>query len=465
MSTFPHLFSPLKVGGMEVRNRILSTGHDTVMAHDGHVTDRLIAYQEARARGGVGLIVVQVSGVHETARYTSHILMATSDDAIPGYRARWREAVHRHGAKICGQLFHPGREIMETQDGTAPVAYAPSAVPNSRFHVMPVPLSLQHDARNRLRLWRCGGAADGGRLRRLRDRRQPRLSAGAVPQPQRQPARGRLWRQRREPRCASCARWPPTSGPRPRPISSSACASPARSTTARRSTRREVLTFCKMLDGDGVIDYFNVIAGTSASLKGAVHIVPPMYFPERLFGALRRRAQVGGQQAGLRRRPHQPAADRRAGAGLRPGRHVRHDAGDDLRSRNAGARRRQGRLDDIRACIACNQACIGHFHKGYPISCIQHPGDGPRADAGREAAGGAAQARHRRRRRSGRHEGGGGAGRARARGRPARGRRPSSAARRGWRSCCRVGPSSAASSPISSARWNWPASRCIASRR
>ena len=32
--------------------------------------------------------------------------------------------------------------------------------------------------------------------------------------------------------------------------------------------------------------------------------------------------------------------------------------------------------DDIRACIACNQACIGHFHLGYPISCIQHPETG-----------------------------------------------------------------------------------------
>ncbi|MEQ1614788.1 MAG: FAD-dependent oxidoreductase, partial [Hyphomicrobiaceae bacterium] len=32
-----------------------------------------------------------------------------------------------------------------------------------------------------------------------------------------------------------------------------------------------------------------------------------------------------------------------------------------------------GRLDDIRACIGCNQACIGHYHQGYPISCIQNP--------------------------------------------------------------------------------------------
>ena len=59
------------------------------------VNDALVAYQEARARGGVGLIVLQVSGVHETARYTHHVLMATCDASIPGYR-RVAEAVHRY---------------------------------------------------------------------------------------------------------------------------------------------------------------------------------------------------------------------------------------------------------------------------------------------------------------------------------------------------------------------------------
>lgn len=140
MTPFPHLFAPLALGGTTVANRIVSTGHDTVMAHEGHVTDRLIAYHAARAKGGAGLIVVQVSGVHETARYTSHILMATDDECIPGY-AKLAQAVHVHGTRIIGQLFHPGREIMETQDGTSPTAYAPSAVPNSRFRVMPIPLS------------------------------------------------------------------------------------------------------------------------------------------------------------------------------------------------------------------------------------------------------------------------------------------------------------------------------------
>src|SRR5262245_41366493 len=140
MSALPHLFSPVTIRKTRIKNRILSTGHDTTLPTAFVPNDALIAYQEARARGGVGLIVVQVAGVHETARYTSHVLMATSDDCIPGYR-RIAEACHQHGTTVFGQLFHPGREIMETAVGTAPVAYAPSAVPNQRFHVMPRAMS------------------------------------------------------------------------------------------------------------------------------------------------------------------------------------------------------------------------------------------------------------------------------------------------------------------------------------
>ena len=61
-AAFPRLFTPLRVGGATLKNRIVSSGHDTVMADHGQISDRLIAYQEARARGGVGLIVVQVAG-------------------------------------------------------------------------------------------------------------------------------------------------------------------------------------------------------------------------------------------------------------------------------------------------------------------------------------------------------------------------------------------------------------------
>ena len=42
-----------------------------------------------------------------------------------------------------------------------------------------------------------------------------------------------------------------------------------------------------------------------------------------------------------------------------------------------------GRTDEIRACVGCNQACIGHFHAGYPISCIQYPESGRELEFGR----------------------------------------------------------------------------------
>jgi 2,4-dienoyl-CoA reductase-like NADH-dependent reductase (Old Yellow Enzyme family) len=112
MTNLGYLFAPGRIGAVEIRNRIVSTGHDTSMAHDGQVSERLVAYHEARAKGGAGLIVVQVCGVHETARYTPHILMATSDAAIPGL-ARLAKAVRKHGARVFAQLFHPGREVME----------------------------------------------------------------------------------------------------------------------------------------------------------------------------------------------------------------------------------------------------------------------------------------------------------------------------------------------------------------
>ena len=140
MSQFPHLFSPLRIRGKALKNRIMSTGHDTSMPTDNLVNDQLVAYHTARAKGGVGLIVLQVAGVHDSARYTSHVLMATDDECIPGYR-RIAEACHAEGTVVLSQVFHPGREIMESSDGLLAVAYAPSASPNERFRVMPRELS------------------------------------------------------------------------------------------------------------------------------------------------------------------------------------------------------------------------------------------------------------------------------------------------------------------------------------
>ena len=120
-SAFPHLFEPLALRGKRLKNRIMSSGHDTSMPTDNRVNPPLIAYHRARAEGGVGLIVLQVAGVHDSARYTSHVLMATDDACIEGYR-QLAETCHAHGTVVLSQIFHPGREIMESADGLLAVA-------------------------------------------------------------------------------------------------------------------------------------------------------------------------------------------------------------------------------------------------------------------------------------------------------------------------------------------------------
>lgn len=85
----------------------MSTGHDTCLPTDNLVNAKLIAYQRDRAAGGVGLIVLQVAGVHDSARYTSHVLMATDDACIDATASLPRPAT-RTAPWCCRNCFTPG---------------------------------------------------------------------------------------------------------------------------------------------------------------------------------------------------------------------------------------------------------------------------------------------------------------------------------------------------------------------
>jgi 2,4-dienoyl-CoA reductase-like NADH-dependent reductase (Old Yellow Enzyme family)/thioredoxin reductase len=370
---FPRLFEPLAIGPITIRNRIVSSGHDTVMAEHGLVTERLIAYQEARARGGAGLIVIQVAGVHPTARYTSSELTADSDATIPGF-TRLAEAIHRHGATVFGQLFHGGREIMDTEDGTLAVALAPSAVPTERFHVMPraMPASLIREI-----VEGFGTAA-------------ARLEAAGLDGVEVVASHGYLPSQFLNPRTnLRTDEWGGDEDRRLRFLREAlaACRSATRpgfvvgvrisigEITPEGLTEDEALAALASLDADGAMDYVSVVAGTSATLAGSDHIVPPTPIPNGYTAPLAGRAKaavrVPVMVAGRISQPQEAEAILAAGQA---------DACVMTRALicdpELPAKTADGRLDDIRACIGCNQACIGHFHAGYPISCIQFPESG-----------------------------------------------------------------------------------------
>src|ERR1700724_2847041 len=120
------------------------------------------------------------------------------------------------------------------------------------------------------------------------------------------------------------------------------------------------------------IDYVNVTLGTSASLGGAIHIPPPMSSKTSYVApyAARGKQRVGIPLfvAGRINQPQEAEAILSSGQADVCGM-TRAMICDPEMPNKA----RRGDADDIRACIACNQACIGHFHKGYPISCIQNP--------------------------------------------------------------------------------------------
>src|SRR3954454_24773604 len=127
---YPHLFSPGTIGGVTIRNRIVQSAMGTGLMELGRVGDREVAFQEERARGGVGLIVNGGTSVHETSGFPVRILTELwPEDAVEGLRRR-AEAVKRHGTRIFGQLIHLGRETPGGLTDFAPLA--PSPVPSPR---------------------------------------------------------------------------------------------------------------------------------------------------------------------------------------------------------------------------------------------------------------------------------------------------------------------------------------------
>lgn len=377
---FPQLFSPLVIGPAVAPNRIVSSGHDTVMVVDGKITDQLVAYHEARAAGGVGVIVVQVAGVHRSARYTGHVLMADDDSCIPGYQALVA-AVKPHGTLLLGQLFHPGREIMESEDGSAPVALAPSAVPTERFRVMPRALRTDEI----VELVAAYGTAAGRLCAAGLDGVEVVASHGYLPAQFLNPATNR----RDDGYGGDDERRRRFLGEVMRAVRDTVGAGRVVGLRISLDERdpaglpAETATGVAVeLAGSGLVDYLSVTTGTSATLGGSDHIVPEMGIANGYLagdaGTLKEAVGVPVIVAGRINQPQD--AERILASG-------KADACVMTRALIAdpGLPRlaRQGRTDDIRACVACNQACIGHFHAGYPISCIQRPETGRERRYGR----------------------------------------------------------------------------------
>ena len=121
------LFSPFSIGSLKLANRIVMPPMATNYATpQGFVTDRQIAYYVERARGGVGYITVEHTGIHQQGKASPKMLMIHSDENAEKIK-NLVQAVHAAGGKIVVQINHAGRQTFSKVTGETIVG--PSAVP------------------------------------------------------------------------------------------------------------------------------------------------------------------------------------------------------------------------------------------------------------------------------------------------------------------------------------------------
>ncbi len=131
-AAFPHLFTPLRIGSIEIRNRIAMAPMGVELCEaDGVVREPTVAYYEARARGGAGLLITEnTAAAYPWGANSLHEIAVSDDRYLPGFQLLTR-AVHAHGAKIAIQLAHHGKIArVDTAQGR------PLLMPSEpRFHV------------------------------------------------------------------------------------------------------------------------------------------------------------------------------------------------------------------------------------------------------------------------------------------------------------------------------------------
>jgi 2,4-dienoyl-CoA reductase-like NADH-dependent reductase (Old Yellow Enzyme family)/thioredoxin reductase len=137
-----HLFSPGKIGTMEIKNRIVMTAMGNHLAsNDGSISDDTIAFYVQRAKGGVGLIVTECVIVdYERGKGNMRQLAASDDRYIAGLK-ELADKVHAAGAKIVAQIYHPGRQGISAINSNLPMA-APSEVECQAVHQPVYALSI-----------------------------------------------------------------------------------------------------------------------------------------------------------------------------------------------------------------------------------------------------------------------------------------------------------------------------------
>ena len=374
--SFQYLFTPLTVGNVTIKNRLVVLPHNTSFANDHLINDRHIAYYTERAKGGFGLIIVERQSVSPDTEPLLNEAHAFNPQIVPRYQRLTRE-VHEQGAKIFCQIGHGGRNMPHSKITRRPIV-APSSVKVSpvgeELHVLDteeihglvedfgkvaghvreggfdgVEVIATHgyliqqflSPMTNLREDEYGGDLEGRMRFCLEVLEKVRKVVGAD-----------------------------------FVLGVRLCGDEFMPAGLTLEDGQEI---AERLRDTGLVDYLSVSAGSGQT---PFMIVGDMSFPlgVHLYLAAGIKEVVGDLPVIAAHRIKDPVQAEK----------ILADGQADLVGMARAAicdpelprKAEEGRIDEIRFCIACNQNCIGNNMQGIPVGCIQNPAAGFERESG-----------------------------------------------------------------------------------
>ena len=366
---FPRLFSPKNLRGKTLRNRIVFGAHTANMSVLGLPGEQHIAYYRERAKGGAAMLVIEPMPVHPAAVLTRGNFRNSTDDVIPHFR-KITDAVHEEGALILQQLYHVGQH--GDADNSFHANWSPSGLPS--YH--------DSDGSHSMSETEIEETIDGfaQAARRCRESGFDGVEVWAA-------YHGMVdqfwtpWSNRRE------DRWGGSLENRTRIsreiitrirklcgedfiIGIAVNDEPDFEVSLQRESIAEIIAYH---DKDQLIDY--VTCGTG-SYFDFYKLMPTFIYPERLGTDLSEVIKANVSHALVTAESHIRTPEN-AEAVLSAEQAdlvsiVRGQIADPHLANKAS----EGRADDIRPCLSCNQMCWGRRSRDYWISCLVNPSAG-----------------------------------------------------------------------------------------
>jgi len=371
--SYRYLWTPLQLGPVTARNRIVFSAHLTNYARDGKPTEQHASYYAARAAGGAGLIITEEHSTHPTDWPYEKLIHGFHRDVIPGYKAI-TDAVHRHRVPVFAQINHNGGQA-SSMYSRLPV-WAPSAVADPLFRE--VPKAVTHAeideiiAGYALVAEHCAeGGFDGIELQCSHSS----IVRGFLSQAtnKRTDQYGGSIENRARLLVEIVAAVRKVIGTR-LALGVRLCGDEL---IEGGTTIDDAVRFAQIAEATGQVDYINTSIGVATAslfmIEASMHIPPgyAMFIPS----AFRKAVDLPVVGVGRFKDPLQ--AERAIADG-----HcdlvgvVRGQIADP----DFAAKARAGATDEIRLCLSCNQECVGRMGLNRWLGCIENPRTGREAE-------------------------------------------------------------------------------------